>query len=125
MLLASDLRAYGGNDGTHFLLHFQHALPSEDPWTCLHLPADSSRGRSLFVRLMRPEFIRRYREPLSPDGLRGAMSCCMPLPFPPPPSGLSHFPYGLLASLVHSLLVAGGVLLAGSSSHIGVPEAMK
>ncbi len=69
-LACPDLRAYAANDGSHFLLRFQHALPSEDPWGVPHLGPGSSDARSLFVRLLRPEFVRAFPQPLSPDGLR-------------------------------------------------------
>ena len=64
---AVDCRGYRLSDLETFgLLNLWRSLPPENPSATPHLP-DAARGHSIFWRMLRPEFLRKFPEPLSPD----------------------------------------------------------
>jgi len=60
-----DIRGFKGKD-KFYLLNFWRGLPSENPKFTPHL-SQSTRGNSIFWRMLRPEFVKAYKVPLSAD----------------------------------------------------------
>lgn len=65
---SSEIKAFKGTDDEFYLKDFWRAFPSEDPEETTHfLP--TPRGQSVLWRQLRPEYVRRYGEELSPDAM--------------------------------------------------------
>ena len=64
---SADVRGYKLDNELFGLVNLWNALPSENPVGCDHLPV-AARGHSIFWRMLRPEYVKRCSEPLSPDG---------------------------------------------------------
>ena len=62
-----DVRAYKLDEDRFGLVNLWNCLPSENPIGSEHLPV-APRGHSIFWRMLRPEYVKRCKEPLSPDG---------------------------------------------------------
>ena len=62
-----DVRGFKGVGNNYFLLNFWRAMPGENPDFTPHLP-QVPRGNSIFYRLLRPEFVKAYKKPLSANG---------------------------------------------------------
>lgn len=60
-----DLRGYVGSSKQMIVMHFHRAMPPEDPDETPHLRTSSPQ--TVFYRLLRPEFVQAYAQPLSPD----------------------------------------------------------
>lgn len=69
---AGDVEAHLGADGRRYLLDLSRAFPPEAPSETPHLPR-APEARTVFARLLRPEFLAALKEagrpPLSPDAL--------------------------------------------------------
>ena len=68
MYSACDLEGhYNSHDGRHYLLDFSRVMPPAAP------PKQKSRRSvgSIFVRMLRPEFVSKYRTPLCSDAFSG------------------------------------------------------
>lgn len=66
---SAELKIYRGQrDGEYHMQNFWRCFPPEVPHTTPHLPL-APRGQSVFWRMLRPEYVREYKEPLSPDAL--------------------------------------------------------
>lgn len=63
---AADVRVYKAVDGRAYMTHFGRVMPPEDPRAISFLLPET-RGMGIFSRFLRPEFVRRYHVPLSPD----------------------------------------------------------
>lgn len=61
-----DIEGHMGTDGRYYVLDFARTFPPEHPG-----PARNSCKGSVFFRLLRPEFVKTYKERLSPDALVG------------------------------------------------------
>jgi hypothetical protein len=55
----TDIEGHVGSDGRYYLLDFQRTFPPE-------YPADDRPKRSVLYNLLRPEFVAKYKIPLSP-----------------------------------------------------------
>jgi hypothetical protein len=65
---SSEIKAFKGTDDEFYLKDFWRAFPSEAPEeTPQFMP--TPRGQSVFWRQLRPEYVRRYSEELSPDAM--------------------------------------------------------
>jgi hypothetical protein len=63
---SSDIRGFKGEDGTFHLLNFWRLMPPEFPGLAQHL-VSPPRDMSMFYRFLRPEFVTKHPEALSPD----------------------------------------------------------
>lgn len=62
-----DIRGFKSADAkTFYLINFWRAFPPEDPRLTDHLP-QAARGASIFWRLLRPDLVREFPQPLSAD----------------------------------------------------------
>ncbi len=59
-----DVEGHKGIDGKYYFLDFARVFPPEHPGCTSHLVRDT---KSIFYRLLRPEFVRSYPNKLSPD----------------------------------------------------------
>ncbi|GMF18370.1 unnamed protein product [Phytophthora lilii] len=65
---AADMLGYLNGQKQLVVLHFARAMPPEDPDATPHL-LQSTRGMSIIWRQLRPELVRTFQQPLSPDAL--------------------------------------------------------
>ena len=65
---SSEIKVFKAADDEFYLKDFWRSFPSEDPEETPHFQ-ETPRGQSVFWRQLRPEYVRRYAEPLSPDAL--------------------------------------------------------
>jgi hypothetical protein len=65
---SAELKIYRGLKDEYYMQNFWRSFPPEVPRTTPHLPL-APREQSVFWRTLRPEYVRDYREPLSPDAL--------------------------------------------------------
>ncbi|KAG7385334.1 hypothetical protein PHYPSEUDO_001636 [Phytophthora pseudosyringae] len=65
---AADMLGYLNGQQQLVVLHFARAMPPEDPDVTRHL-IQSTRGMSIMWRQLRPELVRCFKTPLSPDAL--------------------------------------------------------
>ncbi|KAK1939175.1 EIN3-binding F-box protein 1 [Phytophthora citrophthora] len=65
---AGDMLGYLNGEKQLVVLNFARAMPPEDPDVTRHL-VQSTRGMSIMWRQLRPELVRSFRTPLSPDAL--------------------------------------------------------
>lgn len=63
---SSDLKVFRGLNEEYYARDFCRCFPPEMPHETPHL-YPTPREQSIFWRVLRPEFLRTYREPLSPD----------------------------------------------------------
>lgn len=65
MASPGDIEVHLGTDGRFYMLDFARVFPPEAP------PADTEKRaadpRSVFYKLLRPEFVHKYKTPLNPD----------------------------------------------------------
>jgi hypothetical protein len=61
-----DVEGHKGEDGVYYFLDFARVLPPENPKASGHLPQGQ---KTIFYRLLRPEFIKNFPLPLSSDSL--------------------------------------------------------
>ncbi|KAJ8577168.1 hypothetical protein ON010_g2043 [Phytophthora cinnamomi] len=65
---AADVLGYLNGQKQLVVLNFSRAMPPEDPDVTPHL-LQSTRGMSIMWRQLRPELVRSFKTPLSPDAL--------------------------------------------------------
>ncbi|KAL3667927.1 hypothetical protein V7S43_006804 [Phytophthora oleae] len=65
---AGDMLGYLNGQKQLVVLNFARAMPPEDPDVTRHL-VQSTRGMSIIWRQLRPELVRSFKTPLSPDAL--------------------------------------------------------
>ncbi|KAG1688136.1 hypothetical protein DVH05_004006 [Phytophthora capsici] len=65
---AGDMLGYLNAEKQLVVLNFARAMPPEDPDVTRHL-VQSTRGMSIMWRQLRPELVRSFKIPLSPDAL--------------------------------------------------------
>jgi tetratricopeptide (TPR) repeat protein len=61
-----DIEGHRGTDGRYYVLDYARTFPPEHPG-----PAQKPEKGSVFFRLLRPELVRTFQCPLSPDALVG------------------------------------------------------
>ena len=65
---SAELQVYRGLNEEFYLQNFWRSFPPELPDTTPHLHS-TARDQSVFWRLLRPEYVRSYKVPLSPDAM--------------------------------------------------------
>ncbi|POM73657.1 Hypothetical protein PHPALM_9475, partial [Phytophthora palmivora] len=68
MNAAADMLGYLNSQKQLVVLNFARSMPPEDPDVTPHL-VQSTRGMSIMWRQLRPELVRNFKTPLSPDAL--------------------------------------------------------
>jgi len=68
---SSEIKIYKASDDEFYMKDFWRAFPAEDPGETPYF-TPTPRGQSVFWRQLRPEFVRRYEKPLSPDAICAA-----------------------------------------------------
>jgi len=63
---SADIKGFKTNQSNYCLINFWRSFPSENPEESLHLHS-SPRGMTIFSRMLRPEFVSKYKNKLSPD----------------------------------------------------------
>ena len=63
---SADIKGFKDEANNYYLVNFWRSFPSENPSAAKHL-STSPRGMTIFSRMLRPEFVAKYGQPLSPD----------------------------------------------------------